>query len=274
MAAILNGLAAGFDWLMSPLVRVHPLLGVVVAALLTAVLVLLIYRAVSNERALRATRARIQAELLSIAMYRDSLRILFGSAGRALLWNLRYLQLNLVPLAVVALPVVLLMANLEVWFGHRPFLPGESALVTVTLAPGQDVLADGLELRGTEGVVVGAQPVRVPGLRQATWRVRATQAGEHLLRLRVAGMTVTKTFAAGERPRPLSLRRHQGVGLETLLEPGEAPLADASGVQEIGIDYPARRLHVFGWRLHWLVVYLVLTLIVVLALRRPFHVSF
>ena len=48
--------------------------------------------------------------------------------------------------------------------------------------------------------------------------------------------------------------------------------ADAA-ISTIGIAYPERDIELFGWTLHWIVVYAVMTMVFALVLKRPLRVE-
>jgi hypothetical protein len=60
--------------------------------------------------------------------------------------------------------------------------------------------------------------------------------------------------------------------LNRLLYPLEPPLPDDARIAAIEVVYPARRFAVLGWHLSWLVVFLGLTMVFAMLLRRPFGV--
>jgi len=44
-------------------------------------------------------------------------------------------------------------------------------------------------------------------------------------------------------------------------------------IESIAITYPQRSVDVFGWGVHWIIVFFVLTMILAFALQRPLKVS-
>jgi len=57
-----------------------------------------------------------------------------------------------------------------------------------------------------------------------------------------------------------------------LLYPAERPLPPDAPVESIRVTYPERDINMFGWRLHWMVVFFVLTIAFAFVLRKPFGV--
>jgi len=273
MPVVFNSLAWIFDGLMKGLSWIHPLAGITGVCALTAVLVLIIYKYLSNQAAIRTTKARIKADFLAITLYKDSVRVLFSSAGSILWTNLKYVGLNGVPLLFMILPVSILMANLEAWHGNRPLRPGEKALVKVRFDPSLDLLKPDIQLRVPEGLHLAPRPVRMPAEHEIDWRVEAKKPGSYQLKLQVGLREIEKSLAAGAGTRRLSVMRHRGGLWEWFLYSGEPAIPGNSPVESISVSYPSGQLDVGGWKMHWMWYYFVVTLVLALALKGVFRVT-
>jgi hypothetical protein len=254
-------------------------------ALVTAVLALLIFRRTSNQRAIRRLKDRIISHLLEIVLYRDELRVVLR-AQRALLWdNLRYLAHSLVPLAVMVVPMAILLIQADLRLGRRALRPGEPTIVAVKLRSDADLLGK-LSLSVPPGIALETPPVRIPALNEVDWRVRARRPGLWHLRFSYGGAGFQSAYGgAGPRPAPeakqivvgnaggrISTQRVSG-WWQHLLHPGEPPLPAAGRFASVTVSYPSAPLRLFGWRMHWLWPYLVLTLLIGYLLKGPLRVQ-
>ncbi len=273
MSALFNSIATAFDGLMAAFVWIHPLAGIVSVSALTAILVLIIYKYLSNQNAIQTTKARIKADFLAIMLYKDSIRVLFSSAASIVWANLKYIKLNLVPLLFMILPVCIIMANLEYWHGYRPLSPGEKALVKVKLDPSVDLQKTDIHLKVPAGIKKDAKPLRIISEHEIDWRIEAQDQGEYLLRLKVGSQEVTKSVVAGDDTKRLSVMRHRGGFWESFLYSGESAVPSASLVESISVTYPSSLLDVLGWEMHWITFYFILTLILAIALKGFFKVT-
>ncbi|MGE0360592.1 MAG: hypothetical protein AB7H93_12815 [Vicinamibacterales bacterium] len=266
--AVVNALVTRLaDLVMGPLAALPPVAGVLLAALVTALVILWVVRLTSDQRALAAVKRQIQADLFEMRLFNDDLRGLLRAQWRVLAHNGRYLRLSLVPLVCTAVPLVLAIAQLQAWYGYTGIAPGTAVLVSADLAPGADPGAPALE---GEGVATDGRAVYFPSLRQVAWRVVAGQPGTHVLRLRLAGAEVEKRLVAGdavERRAPLRPGRSF---VDQLLEPSEPPLDGP--VIAIRVPYPERAIDVLGMSMHWLVLFLIASFAFVLLLRKPLGV--
>jgi uncharacterized membrane protein (DUF106 family) len=260
------------DALLAPLAGLPPPAVVAVWALGSALVVLAVMRWTSNQTALAAVKRRIHAALLEMRLYNDDLRALVRAQGEVLRHNLSYVGLSLVPLLVTAVPLTLVIAQLQAWYGYAGLPPGVPVVVTATLEAGA---AGGLPTLEGAGVEVVGPPRYFPTLGEITWRIVPRTAGVTSLRIVMpTGVVVEKSLlvATGDEVMRRSPVRERASLLGQLLYPSEPPLDASAGIATIRVPYADRALSVAGQSLHWLYLYLLLTFAFVLALRKPLGV--
>jgi hypothetical protein len=158
------------------------------------------------------------------------------------------------------------MSQLEALFGHRALAPGETTTITVQLKAGALIAA----LAAPQGFTVESPPVRIPELRQVCWRIRAAQASDGALRLKIGREDLERPVRAGwgmgfVRPTcssaPMAFLRY-GCELRS------------DSVESIHVDYSSRKIGLFGLEAHWLLWLALFWLAAMLLLRRRFGVTF
>jgi len=92
--------------------------------------------------------------------------------------------------------------------------------------------------------------------------------------MRIDGATVSKDLVIGKGLLALSNRKMAASGWEHFIYPAEKPLAPQTPVRSISVRYPARTISFLGFRTHWLVCYVILTMLIALALKNRFGVEF
>jgi hypothetical protein len=254
----------------SLLVPVGVLAGWLSATLISAatgVLLLVVFKYTSNQRAIKRVRDDINANLLALKLFKDSTAVTLRAQGRMILGGLRLMVLALVPMLVMALPVTLLLGQLSLWYQSRPLRVGEDAVVTLRLNGGADSPWLGVRLRPTAAAEIAVGPVRVCNKREICWRVRAREGGGHRLVFDVDGRTCDKELAVGDGFMRVSTLRPGWHWSDILLNPGEEPFRPGSPVRSIVIDYPGRSSWTSGsdsWVLYWFAV----SMIAALCFRR------
>jgi hypothetical protein len=272
MALVNAVITRSFDLFFAPFAYADPWLGLTGVSLLSALVLLTIFRYTSNQRAIRATKDRIIAHLLEVVLYRDELRVVLRAQVRLFRDSLRYLCHALVPLACMAIPAGVLLLQIDLRYGHRPLRLGEPVVAAVTFA-GEGGSLDPVTLSAPRGVEVQTPALRILALREVDWRVAATAPGTYDLRVQGAGPEVTKRVVVGTGLAPISVERVRGGLREQFLHPGEAPLPSAGFIESVRICYPRFFLQLSRWRLHWIWPWLVLSMAFGYLLKGPLKVQ-
>jgi hypothetical protein len=239
----------------------------------TGLLMLVVFKYTSNQRAIKAVRSDIKAHLLALKLFKDSAWVTLRAQGRVLLGALRLMALALVPMLVMVVPVCLILGQLSLWYQARPLRVGEEAVVTLKLNGGTDTPFPEVYLQPTDALTVTIGPVRVQSKREVCWNVKARQEGQHRVVLRVNGQEAEKELAVGDGFQRVSLRRPAWDWSDALLYPAEPPFAPDSPIASVEIDYPPRPSWASGTR-GWLIYWFLVSLVAALCFRRLVNVNF
>ena len=238
-----------------------------------AVLALLVFKAVSNQAGIERAKDRIKAHLLELWLYRDDLVVSLRAMGALVRQNLAYLGHSLVPLAVMLVPFLLVVVQIESRFAYRELRPGETALLTLTLdeaGPRPSALAPTLD--APEGVAAETPALRIDAERQLVWRLRAGDAGTHRIEIRLDGDALEHTVAAGTNGRGVTPLRYRASDWNVLLYPLETALPPGP-VVSVELTYPRGRGAFLGLSTaSW--IFFGSSLLFGFAFRRPFGVTF
>ena len=259
-----------FDLLFMPFSGLAPVWGLTVLSLLAGVLMLWIFGKVSNQEKIRTIRDRIRGQLLAIRLFGDDLGLLFLTLFRLLRDNAIFLKHAFVPILIMLLPVLLILAQLNLRYSKRPLETGESAVVKVKLSDAS-LIDRGVVLEAPEGITVETPGVRIESLKEVVWRVRGDTPGQYRLRVKVGEEVVEKDLRVAQRFGVTSSLRTANL-ITMLLYPGEPPI-DTAGVESIEIKYQPMKLRMFGWNVNWLLLFFVLSLVSGFAFRRVLGVE-
>ena len=272
---ILNAvLGAVFDFVVGPFRTMNPWIAMTVVSVLTSLLMLAVFRWTSNQEGIRRSKNAIKAHLLELRLYKDSLAQQLRSQGRVLRANGRYFSHALRPMLVMIVPVLLILVQLNLRFGSRPFAPGETAILKVKLAAGHNPVETGIVLEAPPGVAVETPPLRIEEDREIDWRLRAAAPGAHELTFRLGADAFTKTVLVGERGLIKIPNFKPGRSfLDRVFNPGERPIPKGVPVESVEVLHPERRLGLLGLRIHWLIAFFVLSIAFGFALKGVFKVE-
>jgi len=229
LGAILAPFGEGFPWF-----------DLVLWPLLAGVLAMVAYKYTSPQKAIAATKSRIKMHLLEIRLFSHDVRVVLSATARNLVHVAAYFALNLVPMAVMIVPFVAILTQIEAHYAFDPLPVGSVTLVRLELDPTRATApATAVTMDVPPGLALDAPPVRTPE-GEVVWRIRAGSEGDHVLRITVGDEVVEKGIAVGGPPRPVPVMRTKT--WEMILYPGEAGLPASSAVRTVSLDYPVREI--------------------------------
>jgi hypothetical protein len=270
-----NATLAGLsDVILALLLGLPPLVSLLIVSFVTAALILPVVARTSNQQRMVATKRGIHASLLEVRLFNDDLRAVMRALGDALRHNVIYLRLSLVPLAWLAIPLALVVMHLQPFYGYAGLALGMPALVKVELrhAPTRGDAARAA-LEAPAEIRVETDAVRLASTNEILWRIVPTAIGTYTLTVRIGATTATKTVQVSDHPARRSPRRVSPSLVDQLLYPSEAPLFDDGAIAAITLPYPEPGIAVLSWRVHWMVVYAVLSMGCALLLARRFGIT-
>ncbi len=254
-----SALTSAFDLLLAPLERLGPATALIMTSGVFGVLALWVFKRISWQKGIKSVKDRIKGHMIEIRLYQDDLGIVAKAVGRVLLRNLQYVGLNFGPFVPLALPFLLIAAQLVVRYAYDPLpvvaaetrlLPGQGTLVEVELVRERREDVRGMRVELPAGVRALSPLVRALSEGRAYIEVVPVAAGKHELAFELAdGTRATKLLeAGGSHPRTLQPRRVNARDWYRLhdpdhcavLWPAEAPLASDSPFRSIALAYPHR----------------------------------
>ena len=265
--ALRGGIPSSFLW---PAAQ-SPLLLVLAASLATGLLLVLIFRYTSDQRAIRRAKDQLQAQLLVVRLFQDQLRVVLRAYLRIVLGTARYVRLTLLSTVVMLIPLLPLMVQLDRYLGWTPLAPGKAFLVKVRLAA-PDALQD-LDLQLPPGLARTATPVRIPAENEVVWRVTAEREGSYQADVVVGGQRFSKEVVVGNGLARISGARWRGHFWRRLLESGEPPLPEGAPVEAIYVTYLPRSLDLAFVEWNWIIVFFLASMASALLFKKVLRIE-
>ena len=244
--------------------------GLVLLSAIVGVLMLIGFRYTSNQAAIGRARDTISANLLALKLFKDEFGVALRAQGRLLGALLRLQGLMLLPILIMALPLVLVVAQMGLRYQWRPLRPGEQTLIKLHVNPGTADLYDAV-LETSGGIEDATGPV--PGGGSLVWRIRAGEPGRHTLRFNVSGTVVEKELVVGDGLQRVSAKRPGRRWTSQILHPVERRLPADAPVQSIEIEYPGVDSWVYGAD-YWVLTFFVVSMAAALVFKPVFKVRF
>src|SRR5258708_17640819 len=118
-----------------------PALIVVGISVVIGLLMVVVFRYTSDQKAIHVAKDHLKAHLLALRLFQDQIPVVIRSYGRILLATGRYLRLAVMPLLFVSVPLILLLAQIDRYMGSPPFATGHPFVVSARVT-GADALSD------------------------------------------------------------------------------------------------------------------------------------
>jgi hypothetical protein len=223
------------------------------------VLLLLLFKHTSNQKAIGRVRDAINADLLAIKLFRDSISVALASQARLFVGSLKLLVYSIVPMLIMIVPVSLILAQMGLWYQARPFGVGDAITVKLEIdRPFNNQTP--ITLESAPGVQTLVGPVRVYSKNEVYWKLKAVKRGEHRLVFRVGDGVYDKRLAVGDGLMRLSLKKPGAHFFDVLLYPLEKPFSRGSSVGAITLFYPDSDSIISGTN-YWIVYFFVVSMV-------------
>lgn len=274
MSYLNAGISGFFSLLISPFKSIDPLWSLTFISLLVGILMLLIFRYTSNQRAIQEVKNKISAYIFELRLFKDDLGTVLSAQKNIFKYNMRYMSYALKPMLFMIIPLAIILIQLEGWYGFKALVPNESAVVSLKLSEkGRDVISS-ISATSAPGVEIESPALRIQSEKEVNWRVLAKETGQSELTFKVNDQTFTRDVIVADkgltRVTPSSFKS----GLwNFLLNPGGKAIPDNPYVEEIQIGYPLNSVTVYKWGLHWLLILMVLSIAFGFALKGLFKVE-
>ncbi len=271
-----------FEFLLSPFSELPAIVGLAVVSLITSIGMLLVFKKTSNQDAIAAVKRRIHANLFEIRLFNDDLRAILRSQTEILRHNLTYLRLSAVPMLWTLPPLILIIAQLQFHYGYRGLDAGAPVLLKVELqdtgnnASWEEAPRPELTLTAPSGILVETPGgLWIPSLQEMDWRISISgqEPGDFTVDVMLEGQAYSKAVRVSNDVVLRSPSRLAKGFLNQLLYPAEDPLPAGSPIKSISVTYPDEEVSVFGFSLHWMIIYFVLAIAFAFALRNKFKVQ-
>lgn len=248
-----------FDVICWPFRALAPIWALTVISLISGIFLVWLFGKTSDQDRIREIRDRIRGNLIGVRLFQHDIGVVLRLQGKIFGDTFRFMGLALVPMLIMIVPVVLIMTQLNLRFAVHPLEAGQAVLVKA-LVRNAAALDGPIAIEVPDGVTLETPPVKIRSTREVVWRLSVDRPGTHTLLVRLGDETLKKQLVGGERWGRV-VQRRTGRGLfDTLLYPGEPPIAASHGLEAVEIGYPPLEMRLFGFGVDWLIGFLILSM--------------
>jgi uncharacterized membrane protein (DUF106 family) len=265
---------------------------------IAGVVFLLVFKWTSDQKAIKRVKDRIAAGFLAVRLYKDDFGQVWKANSSIFVNAFKYMGNALRPLLFIMVPAILMLIQLNGWYGYQPLKPDleyrvltpllteagmeltnpivgkTSTVVTAKIADSVDMSKAKISLQTEEGLRLVTPAVRAPEQREVSWRLQALTPGEHNLTISVNDAEIEHVVYVGEPEKFRKISAVRGKSLWTQLwHPTSPPIPGDIPVEEISVVYPEAEFNLLGLEMHWVIAFFILSLVFGFALKGVFGVE-
>ena len=266
--SVMNAVAGA---LFSPVAVLPGWLSITIISAVLGVLLLLIFKYTSNQKAIGNVRDEVNANLIAAWLFKDSISVTIKSQSKVFVSSFKLLYFAVIPLLVMIIPVSLILAQMGLWYQARPLSVSDEP-VMVKLRLNESLQGFPLvRLEPSEVFQKTTGPVKIVTKKEVLWELKPLKNGIHELAFEIDGKRYTKQFVVGTGFMKVSLMRPGRNLGDLFLHPIEKPFTKDSPVSSIEIAYPERDSKVCGtdW---WIVYFFICSMVFAFAFKPFFNV--
>jgi hypothetical protein len=236
-----------------------PLAMVLAISIVVGLLMVLVFRYTSDQKAIGRAKDQLKAQLLAVRLFQDQLPVVIRAYARILYGTGSYLRLACTPLLIAIVPVTFLIIQLDRYLGWMPLRPAHAFLVEARVE--DPAVFNEVELQLPADLIESAPAVHIPREKEVVWRVVAKHEGNYDVNVAAAGQTVSKRVVVSPGLAHVSPVRLRDNFWQRMLSSSEPALADNCPIQSIAVTYPVRMIS-FAWLdWNWIVLFFFVSLI-------------
>ena len=244
-----------FNPLFGPLLNWNPALGIIVIAGLITILITLAYKYLTDQDKMKHLKGRQKEFQQEMKSHKDNPEKMMAVQKEAMKVNMEYMKHSMKPTLFTMLPILLIFGWMSGTLAYDPITVGESFTITAKFAEG--VSGQAQLVLDAESEFSSSEMTQTITDSKATWRVKSSAPGERIYKV--------DTGSASEEIIVLVT--------EGQINSGEVEVKFAeSDISKISVGYnkltPLGNFSIFGWKPGWLALYIVVSLVLSLSLRK------
>jgi uncharacterized membrane protein (DUF106 family) len=241
--------------ILGPLFNWNSLVGILVVATVVTIVITLAYKYLTDQEKMKHLKGRQKEFQKEMKSHRDNPEKMMSVQKEAMKVNMEYMKHSLKPTLFTMLPILLIFGWMSGALAYDPIMVGESYTIVAEFAQG--VSGQAQLILDLESEFSSSDAVQIIEVGKVTWRVKSTSIGEHQLAVETGDASETVTVLV----------------TDGLLDYKDADLRfKDSDISRIQVGYskltPLGDFDIFGYNPGWLALYIVVSLVLSLGLRK------
>ncbi len=250
---------------LQPLLDMSPFWGIIILALIITLIITLAYKFFTNQNEMKRLKDQQKEFQKRMKELKDKPEEMMKIQKEAMKANLEYMKHSFKVTLITFIPIILIFGWMNGHLTYEPIFPGEIYSLSASFNEGikgeaELIVDSGTEFSLDENVGKLSTAKQEIANSQATWFLRSEE-GEHFLRVKMNDAEQSKKVLITKKLRyeePLSVYEHS---------PIKQIMINYNKLKPLGKD-----ISLFGWRPGWLGLYIILSLIFSLGLRKLLNI--
>lgn len=242
-----------------PLLEINLFLAICIVSFIMSLIITLVYKMMTDQSLMKDLKGEIKQLQKQMKELRNHPDKMMKVQKKVMDTNMKYMMHSMKPTLITFLPIIIIFGWLNAHLAYEPLLPNQEFTTTATMVPG----ATGkVELKAPEGIILVSDPEQEIINGQASWTLKG-DGGVYLLE-----------YAYNENDV-----REKEVTISTEKEYSDVRLKikdKNSAFKEITLSNrktkPLGDLSIFGWQPGWLAVYIILSIVFSMGLRKALKI--
>lgn len=237
------------DPVFYPLLKLGPLWAVLIISFVVSLLITIVYKYVTDQNLMKQLKDEMKELQKEMKELKNEPQKAMEVQKKAMDRNFKYMGHSLKPTLITFIPIIIIFGWLNAHMGYYPIMPGQEF---ATILTAQEGISAAVTLDAPGMTILSDNPKELLD-GKARWTLQADNPGEYTLLYELSGKTYTKDII---------IKKGNGYA------PPVKSIKDAL-VKEIQVEHEKIIvMNVFGWKLGWLGVYIISSLIFSIALRK------
>ncbi|MFH1682946.1 MAG: EMC3/TMCO1 family protein [Candidatus Woesearchaeota archaeon] len=243
--------------IMGPLLKLGPFWAILIISLVVSALITLVYKLVTNQKLMKELKEEQKEYQKKLRSLRDNPAEMMKVQKEAMKKNMAYMKHSFKPTLITMLPIILIFGWMSAHLSFEPIYPGETYSITADFQKG---ISGEIELFPDEDTQLLSEAKQQINS-GVTWQLKSKTEGAHILEFNYDNQSYTKKVLITKElayEEPITVFQHSDL---TVIR------TEHSKLRPLGQTFS-----IFGWQPGWLGIYIILSLIFSLSLRKIFKI--
>lgn len=247
-----------FDIIWYPFRNLNPVWGLISISILIGIFSSLIYRFTANQRAIKKIKSNIKGYMLELIIFDYSPFLIINSLFNIFNNFFKYLKYSFKSIIFLIVPITFVLIKLHYIYDYMPFKPGDRTVVTLKL---QKNIDREINLLTSQNIQILPPPVYISKKNEVSWKVLIKEYGKGKLTFNVEGRTYEKDIIISNNKTKVTPLSISGSFFSQFKNVGSTFFHNDEIIKSVSIEYPEDSFHIFDFEIHWLVIFLLFSVI-------------